>query len=271
ASLHLTLRSGLLTLDPVEFLMPHGTVSGHARIDARGAVPLSRVDFSISNMRIEDVLPRFQGAPPLEGPLEARATLAGAGDTVHKAAAASSGRITIALPGGQMRQSLAELMGVNVVPGLFQLLAKDPKQTPLRCAMMDFSVSHGVMTARQFVLDTGVVLTTGEGTIDLDAESLNLKVQGHTKKPRLVRIIAPFDVRGHLIKPSMKIETGPVIAQAGAAVGLAAVLSPLAAVLPFIATGGAHDADCAALLAQARSAGAPVGRAQLAAATPARH
>ena len=272
ASLHLTLKQGLLNLDPVDFRMPHGTVSGHARIDARGAVPVSRVDFAISNMRIEDVLPRFQGAPPLDGPLEARAVLTGAGDSVHKAAAASSGRITIALPGGQMRRSLAELMGVNVVPGLFELLAKDPQQTPLRCAMMDFGVSHGVMTARQFVLDSGVVLTTGQGTIDLDAESLNLKVQGHTKKPRLVRVMAPFDVRGHLIKPSMKIEVGPAIAQAGAAVGLAAVLSPVAAVLPFIAPGGAKDADCGALLAQARSAGAPVGRALVAAATtPAAH
>jgi hypothetical protein len=59
----------------------------------------------------------------------------------------------------------------------------------------------------------------------------------------------------------MKIETGPVIAQAGAAVGLGAVLSPLAAILPFLAPGGAHDANCAALLAQARAAGAPVSAA----------
>ena len=210
------------------------------------------------------------GAAPLTGPLEARATLSGTGDTVHKAAASSSGRMTIAIPGGQMRQSLAELMGVNVVPGLFELLAKDPKTTPLRCAVLDFNVRNGVMSARQFVLDTGVVLAGGEGTIDLSSETLHLKLQGHSKKPRLVRIIAPFDVRGHLIRPSMKIETGPVIAQAGAAVGLGAVLSPLAAILPFLSAGGAHDADCSALLAQAGSAGAPMGRAQLAAA-PTQH
>ena len=265
-SLHMTLQQGLLRLDPVEFTMPHGVVAGRASIDARGAIPASKMDFQVSDMRIEDVLPHVQGAPPLEGPLEARAALHGAGDTVHKAAASSSGRVTIAIPGGQMRRSLAELMGVNVVPGLFELLAKDPQQTPLRCAMLDFDVRGGVMTARQLVIDTGVVLTGGEGTIDLGSETLNLKIEGHTKKPRLVRIIAPFDVRGHLVKPSMKIETGPVIAQAGAAVGLGAVLSPLAALLPFLAPGGAHDANCAALLTEARSAGAPIGRAQLAAA-----
>ena len=271
-SLHLTLNQGLLRLDPVDFTMPHGAVSGRARIDARGAVPSSKVDFQVNNMRIEDVLPHVQGAPPLDGPIEARAALSGVGDTVHKAAAASSGRVTIAIPGGQMRRSLAELMGVNLVPGLFELLAKDPKQTTMRCAVMDFDVKGGVMTARQLVIDTDVVLAGGKGTIDLGSESLNLKIEGHSKKLRLVRIIAPFDVRGPLIRPSMKIETGPVIAQAGAAVGLGAVLSPLAAILPFLAAGGAHDADCAALLAEARSAGAPVGRSQLAAAAiPAHH
>jgi hypothetical protein len=92
-----------------------------------------------------------------------------------------------------------------------------------------------------------------------------MKLQGHTKKPRLVRVIAPFDVTGPLVKPRLKIETGPVIAQAGAAVGLGAVLSPLAVILPFLAPGGAHDVDCAGLLAQARAAGAPITTA---AATP---
>ncbi len=159
-------------------------------------------------------------------------------------------------------------MGVNVVPGLFQLLSKDPKQTPVRCAVADFNVSHGVMSVRRFVLDTGVVLTDGSGAINLGSETLQLKVQGHTKKPRLVRIIAPFDVTGSLIKPRMHIEAGPAIAQGAAAVGLGAVLSPLAAILPFLAPGGAHDADCAALLTEARAAGAPVGRIPVVATAP---
>ena len=266
--LHLTLDHGLLRLNPVDFTMPHGSVAGRVRLDARGAVPASRVDFQVNNMRMEDVLPRFQGASPIDGPLEARAVLGGVGDSVHKTAASSNGRVTVVIPGGTMRRSLAELMGVNVVPGLFELLGKDTKQTPVRCAVVDFNVSHGIMSVRQFVLDTGVVVTDGSGTVNLGSETVNLKVQGHTKKPRLVRVIAPFDVTGPLIKPRMKIETGPVIAQAGAAVGLGAVLSPLAVVLPFLAGGGAHDANCAGMLAEARAAGAPVGRTPAVAVAP---
>ena len=267
-SLHLTLDHGVLALNPVDFTMPHGTVRGRVRLDARGAVPATKVDFAVSNMRVEDILPRFQGASPIDGTLQARAALSGVGDTVHKAAANSNGRVMIAIPGGTMRKSLAELMGVNVVPGLFELLSKDPKQTPVRCAVADFSVKRGVMSVRRFVLDTGVVLTDGSGTINLGSETLNLKVKGHTKKPRIVRVIAPFDVTGSLIKPRMKIEIGPAVAQGAAAVGLGAVLSPLAAILPFVALGGAHDANCAALLIEARAAGAPVRSIPTVAAAP---
>ena len=47
-----------------------------------------------------------------------------------------------------------------------------------------------------------------------------------------------------------------------AAVGLAlgALVSPLAAVLPFVAAGSAKDANCHALMAEAAKDGAPIGR-----------
>ena len=41
---------------------------------------------------------------------------------------------------------------------------------------------------------------------------------------------------------------------------LGAVVSPLAAIIPFITPGGAKDADCGALLAGAAAYGAPVRR-----------
>lgn len=257
-SLHATLDHGLLRLDPIALTFPSGDVRGRATLDARGDTPKTTVDLAINHVRLQDLTSRGPGPAPLEGLLEGRVRLSGSGDTVHKAAASSNGTIAVAIPPGLMRQSFAELMGVNVVPGLFQLLAKDPKQTDLRCAVADFDVRNGVLTARRLVLDTSVVVATGQGGVNLSSEALDLTLQGHTKKPRLVRVIAPIHVGGNLAKPRLKVDTGPVIAQAGAGLALGAVLTPLAALIPFLSPGGAHDADCAALLAEARSSGAPV-------------
>ena len=162
-------------------------------------------------------------------------------------------------------------MGVDLVPGLFQLLAKDPKETDLRCAVAEFDVRNGVMTARRMVFDTGVVVAAGQGAVNLDSETINLTLKGQPKKLRLLRVIAPLHVRGQLAKPSVGIDAGPAIAQAGVGVALGAFLSPLAAIVPFLSAGGGHDADCGALLAEVRASGAPVKRAAIASALPMKH
>jgi hypothetical protein len=48
------------------------------------------------------------------------------------------------------------------------------------------------------------------------------------------------------------VQAGDVIAQGGFAAGLPWLLSPLAAVLPFVDPGLGKDADCAASLQQAQ-------------------
>ena len=266
--LHLTLDHGLLKLDPVAFTFPRGQARGVVRLDARPATPVTDVDFVLSQLRLEDFLPKPQGLAPMEAPLEARAKLHGLGDSMHKAAASSNGVVTMAMTQGQIRKALAELMGVNVLPGLTEYLSKNPKQTDLRCAVATFDVNNGVLRARRIVLDTGVVVLTGDGTVNLGSESIDLTLRGKSKKPRLLHAIVPFHVQGTLGAPSFKIDPKPVVAQAGIGAALGAVRSPAAAILPFISLGGAKDTDCGALLAEARASGAPV---QVAAAAPARH
>ncbi len=169
---------------------------------------------------------------------------------------------------GQMRKAFAELMGVNIIPGLPEYLSKNPKQTDLRCAVATFDVQGGVMRAQQLVLDTGPVVLNGEGTVNLGDETIDLTLKGKSKKPRLIRVIAPFHVRGTLANPSFKVDPTPAIAQAGVGVALGAVISPLAAIIPFLSPGGAKDADCAGLLADARASGAAVSPAS---APPTKH
>ena len=54
-------------------------------------------------------------------------------------------------------------------------------------------------------------------------------------------------------RPAVK---GPSIAQGVVGLGLGVLVHPLAAIIPFIEPGGAKDADCAGLLAQAAAKGA---------------
>ncbi|MCF8503652.1 MAG: AsmA family protein [Caulobacter sp.] len=259
-ALTLDLKDGMLTGDPVALTFSRGSISGLVRLDARGEQPRTDVDLRLTGARLEDWI-KFGaagGQPAIEGQIVARARLTGHGNSVRKAAASADGTLTIVSPRGEIRQAFAELLGVNVFKGLYLLLSEDPRQTAIRCAVADFQVKDGIARSNRIVIDTGVVLVTGSGVINLKTERLNLLFEGESKKPRLLRLYIPIRVDGPLVKPGATLQTGNAVAQGGVAVALASLLSPLAAILPFVEAGLAEDANCAALVARGRAKGAPV-------------
>jgi uncharacterized protein involved in outer membrane biogenesis len=256
-ALDLTLDHGVLSADPVSFSLPHGDLTAHVRLDARQSVPLTDVDARIVNLRMEDFL-HSAGAPALEGLVEARAKLHGAGGSVHEAASSADGSLTVVAPHGEIRQELAELLGIDVIKGLGLYLSKSQSQTGLRCAVADFQANHGVLTARNLVLDTDPVLANGKGTIDMRTESINVVLQGHPKKFQLIHLNAPITISGQIRSPKIGVKSGAVAGQVVAAVALGAFLSPVAAILPFVDPGLTKNADCAGLIAQAGAEGAPI-------------
>jgi hypothetical protein len=64
------------------------------------------------------------------------------------------------------------------------------------------------------------------------------------------------------------VETGKLAAQGGLGLALGSLLSPIAAILPFVDPGLAKDADCVGLMNQAKTAPAPVRTAAATTTTP---
>jgi uncharacterized protein involved in outer membrane biogenesis len=258
-SVRVKLTDGLLRAEPLDLNLPQGEVKGYVQLNARRATPVTDMDLRLSGARLEHLLPiKLGGGQPFTGTLVGRAKLTGAGDSVHKAFANANGEVTVVIPGGDIREAFAELMGVNVVKGLGLLLSKNQDRTPIRCGVANFKASNGVLTANQIVVDTGPVIVTGSGTVNLGSERMAFRMQGHPKEFRLVRLMLPVTASGPIRSPKLGVEPGKAIAQGGIAVALGSLLSPIAAILPFVDPGLAKDANCAALLGQASAEGAPV-------------
>ncbi len=242
------LKDAVLRVEPLSFAFSSGRLSGSARIDGRRRVPRASVDLGLSGYPLANIIPARGGAPTLTGPLNARVQLAGTGASVREAAANASGRVRLTTQGGTMRQAFAELLGINVGKGLSLLLSKDPRQTPVRCAVADFRAANGVLRPTRFVIDTGVVRAVGSGTVSLKTERMNLEIDGESKKPRLLRVWAPITVEGPLRSPKLGVKESEVAKQGALAALAGAVIHPLAALIPFLEPGGAEDVNCAALL-----------------------
>jgi len=256
--LDLTLKSGVLTLNPVSFRFPQGELSAQVEIDGRKDVPVTALDARLKGVAVSSLVPARGGVAPIEGTLHARAKLRGAGLSVREVASNADGGVTFVLPRGEIREAFAELLGINAGRGLLLLLSKDEGRTPIRCGVADFAVRSGTLQTRRMVIDTGVVLVKGSGSINLDDETMNLLIDGETKRPRLLRVWSPITVQGRLVKPAVGVRTGEVAAQGGLALALGALISPIAALLPFVDPGLAEDADCGALIASAARTGSAV-------------
>ena len=246
------LEAGVLDLDPVAFAFDRGTLIGTARIDARREVPYNTIDFRLAGYPLESIAAAVRGPAPVSGRALGRARLEGPGSSIHRFAAASRGSISLVVPRGEMRAAFAELLGVNASAGLLKLLSGDQSRADIRCAVADFDVSGGTARVRTMVIDTDVVLAKGSGTIDLGTETLDLRIDGESKKPRLLRLWTPILVRGTLTSPRIGVDTAQVVAQGGLMAALGTVVAPLAALFGFVEPGLADDADCGALIASAR-------------------
>ncbi len=252
---HISIQNGVMRLKPLAFAFTAGKLSGALSIDARKSVPVTAVDARITDIRIEHFIKGTE--KPLSGLVEARAQLSGTGTSVHKVAASAGGVFTAVLPQGEMKKSLAEWMGVNLLSALGLNLAGDQSNTNLRCAVMHFEARDGVLSSQQIVLDTDPTRLDGHGSVNLKDETVNLTLQGKPKHFQFLHLNAPITLSGKLAAPVLGVDSKPAITQGAIGAGLA-LLSPFAAILAFVDPGLAKDANCAGILANARDQGAPV-------------
>lgn len=246
-ALDINLDNGLLRLDPMTLELSRGRLAGAVAINAREDTPRVDVDVRLTNARLESIFAR-QGEPALSGTLVGRAHLTGVGASVRQAAATARGDVVLVTPSGEVREALAELTGINVVRGLGLLLSEDQGKIDIRCGVASFRVDNGIARARSIVLDTETMLIHGEGTVSLRDETLDLRIQGEPKEARILRVAAPITLQGRLRSPEVGIEAGPIAGQGGLAAALGSLVSPIAAILPFVDFGLADDANCRQLL-----------------------
>ena len=166
--------------------------------------------------------------------MQARVLISGAGRSVHQVAASGNGTVTVEVPHGRVRESFAELSGIDL-RGLGLLLTKNQRDVALRCAFASFKAQGGTLTVQSLVADTEPVLITGEGQVHLDSEALDLQIRGQPKSLRFFRLRAPVLLQGTLAHPSVSVLKRK-------------------SVLMVVDPGKAKDTDCAAVLAGAGAA-----------------
>lgn len=252
-SADVALTDGVLKLKPLAF----GTESGTAK-DGRISIDLT-LNASSPYVQKTDAVVTVQnyplqrlvgdsGANTSFGAIGGRIELHGEGNSLHRILATSDGTIGLIAQGGQISELMVQLMGLRLPKALGLLLAGD-KPVGIRCMAADFSIAHGLMEAKTFVVDTEPSIITGDGTVDLATEVMKIKLHPKPKSVGIGSLRVPFHLAGTFAEPSIGPDTGALALRSGAAVVLGVLLTPIGALLSTIDTGGGKDADCNTLIA----------------------
>jgi uncharacterized protein involved in outer membrane biogenesis len=246
---HMTLDHALLKLEPLKVGVAGGQINSNIIIDARTDTVATDYDIRFSQFKIDQFFQKAGHDNTANGSLDGRIRLHGTGNSVRASLGSANGEASAIVDNGQVSDLIAQALGLDVARALGVLIGGD-KLVPLHCMVADFEVTDGIMRPKTLVIDTDAALTTGEGTISLKDEHLDLKIHGAPKNATPIGLGGPILVGGSFRDPSIGLGAAAYL-KGGAAVALGALLTPVASILGFIDVGDTKAADCANLEQQA--------------------
>lgn len=238
---------GVLSLDPWKFRYSWGDVDAKLRLDGSQAPIKATLDLTASDMQLKHLFPGTSAEQISLGRADGEAKLAASGNSVGALLGAANGELRVMLDSGTISKGLLETAGLNMPNIVITKLFGD-KQVKIDCAAADLVARNGVFDARTFLIDTDVALISVTGDVDLRNERVDLVVRPDSKGVRLLSLHSPLHVTGPFEKVDVSIDKPALIARAAAAIGLAAVAAPAAALVPLTSTHvGNNGARCLAL------------------------
>lgn len=249
------LKEGVLRLDPLHISLADGAGSGFIVLDGRKDIPDVRINLDLQQLKLSRFFENTRFAELSQGHVGAHIELAGQGKSLADVLADSNGRIVAMIAGGRISLLLIEASNLDVAEATPLLLGKD-KATEIRCGVADFKVNQGILTSQIFVLDTVDTNLQGEAKINLRNENLYVKLDAQPKDPSILSVQGPIVIGGTMKNPSIGLDPIESGGRGAMAAVLGTVLTPLAAIIPFIETGLGKDSNCSALIAHAQESGA---------------
>ena len=253
-STHLVLQNSVLRLQPLNFGMAGGRFTTDITLDGNKKPMQGQIKGDVQGLKLKELFPKLESMKEALGTLFGRIDVKVQGASLAELLGHSNGQASFAVEGGRISALLVELLGLDVAESVM-LLGTKREQVELRCAVSGFDVQDGVMKAESFVVDTTDTRINVDGSISLREEQLDLETKPYPKDMSLIALRTPINITGPLKKPKVRPKAGPIAARVVGAVALGAI-NPALAVLALIETGPGKDANCAALLAEARSKGA---------------
>ncbi|PCJ71593.1 MAG: hypothetical protein COA62_03150 [Rhodobiaceae bacterium] len=161
--------------------------------------------------------------------------LSARGRSVKALMSSLNGKIDIATGRGIIDSDAFELVAEDL---LWALIPKggDADTAELTCFIGELDFAEGVGEVAALALVTDKIRTSGEGTINLGTEQIDLTLHPHPNDPGFLSLATPVLIVGALADPSVSPDAGSLLADLAVAVGAGLLTGGVGAILPLIST-----------------------------------
>ncbi|HEY1725698.1 MAG TPA: AsmA family protein [Steroidobacteraceae bacterium] len=178
-------KDALIRLAPIAATLYGGSGQGELTLDGRGAVPNLKLQQSLSNVDVAQLLNDFANTQRLSGRGELTLNLNANGLDTQAMLRSLNGRVSANLAGGavegidigfQINRALA-LIRKQAAPA-----GSDTGRTPFDVFKASADIAHGVATTKDLTINSGVLRVTGQGSANLPTEAINYRIQASVLK-----------------------------------------------------------------------------------------
>lgn len=241
------LKDGAITLRPVALGVGTGQIQGNisftpeegGRLRARADIQFQRLDLS----RLMRATNAFEGAGRISG----RGRIEGAGKSFADILGRGTGEITLGMSGGNLSALLVDLSGLRLGNAILSSLGV-PGRTVVQCFVGNFALQRGVLGLRTVILDTEDVIVNATGSVNLAAERMEVRLRSESKRFTIGAVPTSILIDGSFRDPDVGPDMTELAARGGVIGGLAALVAPVAGLLPTIQFGVGEDNRCESLV-----------------------
>lgn len=257
-SVHVRLKDGELTLDPLQLGVAGGTLAGSIVIDARVNPAAVRTSLSARSLQLNQLFPTVELTKSSLGKLNGRVNLSGRGNSAAQMLGSASGTVGVLMGKGEISNILLEFMGLDGGE-VIKFLVQGDRSVRLRCAGGAFDVKQGLMSTQSIVLDTVDTVIYGAGEVSLANETLDIRFRPQPKDVSILSLRSPLRIGGTFAAPTATPDKAALAGRAGIALALGLV-NPLLALAATVETGPGEDVDCSKVLSQVGKVAGPAAK-----------
>tara|TARA_R110000824_G_scaffold401789_1_gene616360 strand:+ start:5457 stop:9251 length:3795 start_codon:yes stop_codon:yes gene_type:complete len=248
------LQDGRGRFEPLSFGVGAGSVDLTLALNTVTTPPSGTLQVEVQGVDLDVALRHWALADDSTGTIGGRGKLWIEGASIAEMLVSADGGVVLLMTGGRLDALLVEMAGLDAGQTLASWL-RDRNPIPVDCAYADLQARDGLTHLDTFVVDTRDTTFTAGGQVNLNNERLDISIIAHPKDPSALVGRSPLHLGGTFNHIETSVHRQGLIRRAGASAALAALASPLTALLPLLEVGtGPEMQYCQGLISRSRDA-----------------